>query len=67
MDDVIIRFDKVTKAFGRNVIYEDLTMDVRRGETMTIIGGSGVGKSVAKAFAAAAAGFGTKGGGPRAC
>ncbi len=46
MDDVIIRFNNVTKAFGPNVIYENLSMDVRRGETLTIIGGSGVGKSV---------------------
>jgi len=46
MGEEIIRFKGVTKAFGRNVIYKNLTMNIRRGETLTIIGGSGVGKSV---------------------
>ena len=44
--DIIIRFEDVDKAFGRNVIYEGLNLEVRRGETMTIVGGSGTGKSV---------------------
>ena len=44
MAETIIEFQGIQKAFGDNVIYEDLTMDVRKGETLTIIGGSGVGK-----------------------
>lgn len=43
----IIRFQGVEKAFGPNVIYTDMTLDVFQGETLTIIGGSGTGKSVA--------------------
>ena len=44
--DVIIRYDDLWKAFGAKRIYEGLSLDVMRGETITIIGGSGTGKSV---------------------
>ena len=42
----IIRFRGVKKAFGPKVIYRDLNLDVHPGETLTVMGGSGVGKSV---------------------
>lgn len=42
----IIKFEHVKKAFGSNVIYEDLTLNVLKGETLVILGGSGSGKSV---------------------
>lgn len=44
--EAIIQFRKVKKAFGPKVIYDGLDLDVRAGESLTIIGGSGVGKSV---------------------
>jgi len=34
------------KAFGENVIYEDMNLKIEEGETFSIIGGSGMGKSV---------------------
>jgi len=37
----------VTKAFGDNVVFEDMDLDVYEGETLSIIGRSGTGKSVA--------------------
>ncbi len=44
--DAIITFRDVYKAFGPKAVYEGLNLDVYTGETLTIIGGSGVGKSV---------------------
>lgn len=42
----LIRFSKVQKRFGPKVIYRDLNLEIRRGEVFTVLGGSGVGKSV---------------------
>ncbi len=42
----IIRFSGVKKAFGPKVVFEDCTLDIYRGETIAVIGGSGTGKSV---------------------
>lgn len=46
MGDVLIRFRSVLKAFGPKLVYNGLNLDVRRGEVLSICGGSGVGKSV---------------------
>jgi phospholipid/cholesterol/gamma-HCH transport system ATP-binding protein len=42
----LIEFRGVKKAFGAKVVYRDLNLDVREREVITIIGGSGQGKSV---------------------
>jgi phospholipid/cholesterol/gamma-HCH transport system ATP-binding protein len=42
----IIRFEDLHKSFGPKVIFDGLTLAVRPQETLTIIGGSGTGKSV---------------------
>jgi phospholipid/cholesterol/gamma-HCH transport system ATP-binding protein len=42
----LIEFRNVKKAFGPKVVYEDLNLDIEAGEALTIIGGSGMGKSV---------------------
>jgi phospholipid/cholesterol/gamma-HCH transport system ATP-binding protein len=44
--NALIRYQGIHKAFGRKVIFDDLALEVRRGETLTVIGGSGSGKSV---------------------
>ncbi len=42
----VFEMHDVSKSFGKNVIYEHMNLDVRPGETLTILGGSGTGKSV---------------------
>jgi phospholipid/cholesterol/gamma-HCH transport system ATP-binding protein len=42
----MIQFENVYKAFGSNRVLRGCTLDVRDGETLTVIGGSGTGKSV---------------------
>jgi phospholipid/cholesterol/gamma-HCH transport system ATP-binding protein len=41
-----VRFVHVAKRFGPKVIFSDLSLDLLRGETITVMGASGSGKSV---------------------
>jgi phospholipid/cholesterol/gamma-HCH transport system ATP-binding protein len=45
-DEVAIEIRGVHKRFGDKVIYRGLDLTVQRGETLTVLGPSGVGKSV---------------------
>ncbi len=42
----LIEFHDVWKAFGPKVVYQGLNLSIERGDALTIVGGSGVGKSV---------------------
>ncbi len=44
--DTIISVRGLTNCFGDQVIHEELDLDVRRGEILGVVGGSGTGKSV---------------------
>lgn len=45
-DDLAIRVRGLRNAFGEQVIHDNLDLDVRRGEILGVVGGSGTGKSV---------------------
>jgi phospholipid/cholesterol/gamma-HCH transport system ATP-binding protein len=44
--DVVIKVEGLNNAFGEQLIHEDLNLEVRRGEILGVVGGSGTGKSV---------------------
>lgn len=44
--ELVIRVRGLVNAFGDTVIHDHLDLDVRRGEVMGVVGGSGAGKSV---------------------
>src|SRR5882724_6037140 len=44
--DFVIRVKDLVNAFGSQVIHDGVDLDVRRGEVIGIVGGSGTGKSV---------------------
>jgi phospholipid/cholesterol/gamma-HCH transport system ATP-binding protein len=44
--DTVIEVRGLGNRFGRQVVHESLDLDVRRGEVLAVIGGSGAGKSV---------------------
>ncbi len=45
-EDAVIRVRGLRNQFGAQVVHENLDLDVRRGEILGVVGGSGSGKSV---------------------
>lgn len=45
-DEPVIRVRGLRNSFGPQVVHENLDLDVRRGEVLGVVGGSGTGKSV---------------------
>ena len=45
-DDAVIRVRGLRTQFGSQVVHDNLDLDVRRGEVLGVVGGSGTGKSV---------------------
>lgn len=46
MAEAIIQFEDVSKKYGKKVVHESINFDIRKGEILTLMGGSGSGKSV---------------------
>ncbi len=46
LDDPIIRVQGLVTRFGTHTVHDGLDLDVRRGEIIGVVGGSGTGKSV---------------------
>jgi len=44
--DVVVQIDGLWTKFGRTVVHQDLNLDIYAGEIMSIVGGSGTGKTV---------------------
>ena len=42
----MIHFKNIKKSFDNNHVLRDINLDINRGQSMAIIGGSGTGKSV---------------------
>ena len=45
-DDIVISVKGLKNVFGDSVVHDGLDLDVRRGEIIGVVGGSGTGKSV---------------------
>lgn len=45
-EDIVISVRRLVTRFGSNTVHDGVDLDVRRGEIMGVVGGSGTGKSV---------------------
>lgn len=45
--EVVIKLEHLKKSFGSNEVLKDISMDLRKGENLVVMGRSGTGKSVA--------------------
>ena len=45
MNDIILKIDHVSKAFGKKVVLKDASISIRKGEFITLLGPSGCGKT----------------------
>ena len=46
MSEVKIKISNLHKAFGKKVVLDGIDLELNKGESLVVIGGSGTGKSV---------------------
>jgi phospholipid/cholesterol/gamma-HCH transport system ATP-binding protein len=46
VSEAVIQVNGVTKRYGGKIVHQSIDLDIRRGEILTLMGGSGSGKSV---------------------
>ena len=44
--EALVRIEKVRKTYGHKIVHRGIDLEIRRGEILTLMGGSGSGKSV---------------------
>ncbi|HAW27216.1 MAG TPA: zinc ABC transporter ATP-binding protein ZnuC, partial [Planctomycetaceae bacterium] len=45
MSAATIKIDQVQKQFGKNVVLEDISLEIPRGQTLALLGRNGAGKT----------------------
>ena len=45
MSDYLVQFNNISKFFGKVIALKDVTMKLRKGEIMCLLGDNGAGKS----------------------
>lgn len=43
--EVLIRVENLSKSFGDNLVLDDISMEIKKGDVISVIGPSGCGKS----------------------
>ena len=43
--DVILKINNISKSYGNEIVFKNINLEVKKGEVISIVGKSGIGKS----------------------